>query len=247
MAAVMAALFPPTATLVACAATAWAVAGALPASAGGGERPGPADQARGLVESVTGTERPDDLDAWLRTVVGTSLERAGSNSLQESPVATPALPALLHPDPTSPQPRTSPSAEVLVFTSLAVPAASWQASARDAARTGVTLVLRGVVKESLSETARRIAGRLGDAKVGVAIDPRLFRLFGIERVPAVVVVPDGVPPCWSRGCAEDAPPPFDRVSGNLSLPAALEAIAAEGDAARPVARRYLATLRGTTP
>ena len=243
----MAALFPPSAALVACAATAWAVAAALPASAGGGERPGPADQARGLAESVTGTERPDDLDAWLRTVVGTTLERAGSNPLQGSPVATPPLPTVLHPDPTSPRPRTSPPAEVLVFTSLAVPAASWQASARDAARTGATLVHRGVVQESLPETARRIAGRLGDAKVGVAIDPRLFRLFGIERVPAVVVVPGGVSPCRSRGCAEDAPPPFDRVSGNLSLAAALEAIAAEGDAGRSAARRHLATLRGTKP
>ena len=243
----MAALFSPTAAVVACAATAWAVATALPASAGAGERPGPADRARGLVESVTDTEHPDDLDAWLRTVVGTSLKRAGSNPLQGSPVATPALPTVLHPDATSPRPRTPPPAEVLVFTSLAVPAASWQASARDAARIGAPLVLRGVAGGSLPETARRIAGRLKNAKVGVAIDPRLFRLFGIERVPAVVVVPGGVPPCRSRGCVEDVPPPFDQVGGNLSLAAALEAIAAEGDAGRSAARRHLATLRGTMP
>ena len=143
--------------------------------------------------------------------------------------------------------RGSATAEVLVFTSLSVPAASWRASARDAARIGAPLVLRGVAAGSLPETARRIAGRLGDAEAGVAIDPRLFRLFGIERVPAVVVVPGGVPPCRSRGCADDEPPPFDRVSGNLSLAAALEAIAAEGDTGRSAARRYLATLRGTTP
>ena len=47
----------------------------------------------------------------------------------------------------------------------------------------------------------------------VAIDPRLFRLFGIERVPAVVVVPGGVPPCRSRGCADDPAPPHDRMPG----------------------------------
>ena len=240
---VMAALFSPTAALVACAATAWAVAAAFPASAGGGERPGPADQARGLVESVTGTEPPDDLDAWLRTVVGPALERAGSESLPEASPATPALPPLLHADPAPPQPRTSPTAEVLVFTSLAVPAASWQAAARDAARAGATLVLRGVVQESLPATARRVAARLGGADAGVAIDPRLFRLFGVTRVPAVVVVPGGVPPCRSRGCAADPPPPHDRVSGNLSLAAALEAIAAEGTVARAAARRRLDRLR----
>ena len=84
-------------------------------------------------------------------------------------------------------------------------------------------------------------------KAGVAIDPRLFQLFGIARVPAVVVVPGGVPPCRSRGCADDDPPPFDRVTGNLSLAAALEAVAAEGGVARATARQHLATLRGTRP
>ena len=132
---------------------------------------------------------------------------------------------------------------MLVFTSLAVPSASWQAAARDAARIGATLVLRGVVEESLPETARRIAVRLGGADAGVAIDPRLFRLFGVTRVPAVAVVPGGVPPCRSRGCAADPPPPHDRVSGNLSLAAALEAVAAEGTVARDVARRRLERLR----
>ena len=234
-----AALFPPFAALVACAAAAWAVAYSS-ASAAAGERPGPADQARGLVESVTDAERPDDLDAWLRTVVEPALERAGPEPLGGSPPPGIPLPAL----PSRPPSPTPPTAEVLVFTSLAVPAASWQASARDAARTGATLVLRGVVEESLPETARRLAARLGGADAGVAIDPRLFRLFGVTRVPAVVVVPGGVPPCRSRGCAADPPPPHDRVSGNISLQAALEAIADEGTVARPAARRQLARLRG---
>ena len=79
---------------------------------------------------------------------------------------------------------------------------------------------------------------------GVAIDPRLFRLFGIERVPALVVVPGGVPPCRSPGCSDDPAPPHDRVTGNIGLAAALETIAAEGSAGRDVARRRLARLRG---
>ena len=86
--------------------------------------------------------------------------------------------------------------------------------------------------------------RLGGAQAGVAIDPRLFRLFGIERVPAVAVVPGGVPACRSRGCSDDAPPPFDVVAGNIRLAAALEAIAAEGGAGRAVAKRHLARLEG---
>ena len=80
--------------------------------------------------------------------------------------------------------------------------------------------------------------------MGIAIDPRLFRLFGIGHVPAVVVVPGGVPPCKRRGCADDAAPPFDLVSGNIGLAAALEAVAAEGGTGRQTARRYLTMLRG---
>ena len=50
-------------------------------------------------------------------------------------------------------------------------------------------MLRGVGKDGLRATVKRIGDRLGGADAGVAIDPRLFRLFGIERVPAVVVAP----------------------------------------------------------
>ena len=129
---------------------------------------------------------------------------------------------------------------LLIFTSLSVPAASWRQWARDAATAGAPLVLRGVGAGGLPGTVKRIGERLGGAKAGpgskfgagIAIDPRLFRLFGVTRVPAVVVVPGGVPPCESRGCAEDPPPPHDVVAGNIGLVAALEAVAGEGDAGR---------------
>ncbi len=81
-------------------------------------------------------------------------------------------------------------------------------------------------------------------EAGVAIDPRLFRLFGVERVPVVVAVPGGVPPCTSRGCANDPAPPHDLVTGNIGLAAALEIISAEGDAGRGAARQMLERLDG---
>ena len=83
------------------------------------------------------------------------------------------------------------TAEVLLFTSLSVPAASWRQWARDAARTGTPLVLRGVGAGGLRATVKAVGDRLGGHDAGVAIDPRLFRLFGVTRVPAVVVVPGG--------------------------------------------------------
>ena len=212
-----------------------------------------ADAAR-LVEEVlrkAGGNEGGSLGEWTRDVIERALGRAGSAARQTVPGSggvgpgsrgAPApLPAERHAGELSnPRPGT---AEVLIFTSLSVPAASWRQWAREAARTGAPLVLRGVGEGGLPETAKRIGARLGGAEVGVAIDPRLFRLFGVTRVPAVVVVPGGVPPCRSRGCADDPAPPHDLVSGNIGLAAALEAVADEGAVGRDAAESHLERLR----
>ena len=186
----------------------------------------------------------ESLGEWSRSVIERALERAGETARRSVPGAAgpPAAPL-----PAERQARSlagdlggrGSTAEVLVLLSLSVPAASWRQWAHDAARAGAPLVLRGVGDGGLPVTAKGIANRLGGAEAGVAIDPRLFRLFAIERVPAVVVVPGGVPPCRSRGCAEDPAPPHDRVAGNVGLVAALQAVADEGAIARDVARRHL--------
>ncbi len=215
-----------------------------------------ADAAR-LVEEVlrkAGGNDGESLGAWTRSILDRALERAGETARQTVPGSgsgagpgssgRPAapLPAERHAgELTGPR---SGTAEILIFTSLSVPAASWRQWARDAARTGAPLVLRGVGEGGLPDTAKRIGERLGGAEAGVAIDPRLFRLFGIERVPAVVVAPGGVPPCRSRGCADDPAPPHDAVTGNIGLAAALEAVADEGAVASGIARRHLERLRG---
>ena len=218
-----------------------------PALADDGQRAGaPEADARRLVEEVlrkAGGDGEDSLGAWTREVIDHALEKAGETARQTIPARpeepTP-LPAERHASALA-APRPA-SAEVLIFTSLSVPAASWRQWAHDAARTGAPLVLRGVGAGGLRETAKRIGARIGGHEAGVAIDPRLFRLFGIERVPAVVVVPGGVPVCESRGCSEDPAPPHDVVAGNIGLAAALEAVAAEGEAGRAVAKMHLERL-----
>ena len=223
-------------------------AAGIPASSGPAvaEDPqsGHADLVRQLAEDVVAGQGAEPLGAWSRSVIERALERAGRDAGPASDNAVTPSPVFRR-HAVSVRSKDATIAEVLVFTSLAVPAASWRAAARDAARIGAPLLLRGVAEGSLPATARQITTRLGGAEAGVAIDPRLFRLFGIARVPAVVVVPGGVPPCRSRGCADDPTPPFDVVAGNLSLAAALKAIAAEGSEGRAIARGHLATLRGT--
>ena len=203
-----------------------------------------ADASR-LVEEVlrkAGGEGEGSLGEWTRSIIDRALDRAGETARRTVPGQTAPLPAERHAYGLAG--GRPASAEVLIFTSLSVPAASWRQWAWDAAATGAPLVLRGVGMGGLAETAKAVGVRLGGADTGVAIDPRLFRLFGIERVPAVVVVPGGVPPCESRGCSGDPAPPHDLVIGNIGLIAALEAVAAEGERGRGVARRHLERLTG---
>ena len=211
--------------------------------------PTPETSARDLAAEVLRKAGDGDLGDWTRSIVERALERAGENARQTVPggrVGSPApLPAERHAARTADGlAARGNTAEVLLLTSLSVPPASWRQWARDAARIGAPLVMRGVAAGSLHATVKRIGDRLGGHDAGVAIDPRLFRLFRVERVPAVVVVPGGVPPCESRGCAGDPAPAHDLVAGNIGLVAALEAVAAEGSAGRDVARRHLARLRG---
>jgi len=218
-----------------------------------GELPRAADpdgSAGRLVEEVlrrAGGNEGDSLGSWSRSIVDRALERAGEAARQTVPGTTgPAaapLPAERHaPRIAAGAAGRGGSAEILIFTSLSVPAASWRQWARDAATAGAPLVLRGVSEDGLRATVKRIGDRLGGAEAGIAVDPRLFRLFGVERVPAVVVVPGGVPPCRSRGCAADPAPPHDRIAGNIGLVAALEAVADEGDAGRETAKALLERL-----
>ncbi len=217
-----------------------------------------------LVEEVlrkAGGNDGESLGTWSRSILDRALERAGETARQTVPGSGGASPGFraggTGPGSTTPLPAErhagslagnaagrGGTAEILIFTSLSVPAASWRQWAHEAARTGAPLLLRGVGAGGLPETAKRIGERLGGAEAGVAIDPRLFRLFGIERVPAVVVVPGGVPACESRGCSSDPAPPHDLVAGNIGLIAALEAVAAEGKAGREVAKAHLERMTG---
>ena len=216
----------------------------LAAWSGEGRAQGTAeDAARDAVDRVlrnAGNGAGGDLDAWSRSVIERALERGGRNSRG----ASAPLPAEDHAGRVagglSGRPR---GPEVIVFMSLSAPAAAWRQWSLEAARIGAPLVLRGFGPEGLQATMKRIGPYLG-REGGAAIDPRLFRLFGITAVPAVAVVPGGVPPCRSPGCAADPAPPHDRIAGNIGLEAALEAVVAEGRPGRSAAYRHLAILRG---
>ncbi len=205
-----------------------------------------ADAAREVIDRVLRNAeetRGGGLDAWSRSVIERALERAGRKARR----ATAPLPAEKHARGVASGLSARPHGpEVIVFMSLSAPKASWRQWSREAVRIGAPLVLRGFGPDGLQATVKRIGPYL-DREGSAAIDPRLFRIFGVTVIPAVVVAPGGVPPCESRGCAADPAPPHDRIAGNVGLEAALEAIAAEGGPGREAARRHLASLRGGRP
>ena len=67
---------------------------------------------------------------------------------------------------------------------------------------------------------------------------RAFRIFRVTEVPAFIVTSAPLPDCDGLDC-DAPPPPHDRIAGNMSLGAALSALASEGTEAVPQARAAL--------
>ena len=180
-----------------------------------------AEEARALTDSVQGrwgetgapivTKDPLDLDAMVAEAGAIGAAREG----------------------------TSGPAGVLVFVSFSMPEHSLRQLVLDAHRAEVPVLLQGFVGGSLKETATRMQALLGpgagqDLLGGVVIDPRAFRIFRVTEVPAFMATGAPLPDCDGLDCSAP-PPPHDRIAGNMSLGAALSALASEGTEAVPQA------------
>ena len=100
----------------------------------------------------------------------------------------------------------------------------------DAVRYRGTVVLRGLINNSMRETINEIQKIVdaNDGQGGLSIDPKTFEVFGIGAVPAIVLAEDPAELCMSQDCAIDTPN-FDKVTGTVSVKYALETFANHGD------------------
>lgn len=131
---------------------------------------------------------------------------------------------------------------LLIFVSLALPAATLDRLLAQAARARASVILRGLAQGSLRATVGQLQPLLTKHAASVQIDPQAFDRFDIQRVPSFVLLRDGVRPA---ACAAGSCPPaegFARAAGDVSLDYALTQMQHAAPALRDEAALFLARL-----
>jgi conjugal transfer pilus assembly protein TrbC len=133
---------------------------------------------------------------------------------------------------------------LLIFVSFSMPEPTLGRLVDQAARAGGTLVLRGLVDNSLQKTVVRVQRLIGERKVGFQIDPQAFDRFSVAATPTFVLIKDGaVPaPCAAGTCFPATS--FVSTAGDVSLDYALEFFDRAAPSFGPAAQSFLSKLKG---
>lgn len=110
---------------------------------------------------------------------------------------------------------------VLVFVSFSMPDAALTRLVDQASTSRATLVLRGLVSGSLTQTATRVQQLIGTRRVAVQIDPQAFDRYSVKLTPSFVLVRDSA---QAGSCASGICVPGDAfvmAAGDVSLDYAL--------------------------
>lgn len=102
----------------------------------------------------------------------------------------------------------------LVLVSFSMPDADIRELARQAARIGAPLILRGLVGGTLTATQKKLAEFADIPGASFLVDPTLFRRFKIETVPTFVLPLEELNACSQDGCPV---PAHVKVSGESGL------------------------------
>lgn len=132
----------------------------------------------------------------------------------------------------------------IAFASLSMPPEALKALVRDMGRAGGVTVLRGFPAGDAARFKQALAAiwQGENAPAVLGIDPRLFRAFQIEAAPSFVMAASDFAPCDGFDC-RDAPPPHDRLTGNVTVAQVLETFSEGGGPGAAIARLHLARLQ----
>ena len=123
--------------------------------------------------------------------------------------------------------------QIIVFVSFSMPEPALKSWLLDAQKVGALVVTRGLINNSFKETLQAFAKLIGgNTSVGIQIDPELFRDYGIDQVPAVVVTQNS------------ASKSFDVIQGNTTMRYALQMLFEKGEIQSVQLKQALAKLGG---
>lgn len=164
------------------------------------------------VSDIQGADGPIDLDEML----------AGAQSAMSEPKGAPLF---------------------IAFASLSMPEQALSRMIADTTRAGGVVVFRGF---SAGSPAAFIAGIQKvveqQGASNVAIDPRLFRAFNVDRVPTYIAVSRDFEPCDQLDCVSQTPP-YDRIAGNITAEYALSVFSDADGPGAAVSKLALSNLR----
>lgn len=132
-----------------------------------------------------------------------------------------------------------------VFVTLNMPAASLKGLVDQAARSGATLVLRGLKDQSMRKTVAAVHELIGERHVGWQIDPEAFTRFGVDRAPTFVLLTGGAGRAPDSTCTADCPlaSSFVAIAGDVSIDYALQSMVRQVPSAKPHAEPFLTRLK----
>jgi len=114
----------------------------------------------------------------------------------------------------------------MVFASLSMPKEALTRLIADTSRAGGVVVFRGFPGNDAKAFVQGLKTVLSnpEQQAHIAIDPRLFRAFGVSAVPTYVAVSSDFELCSGLNCTSVVPA-HDRLLGNVTLEYALESFA----------------------
>jgi conjugal transfer pilus assembly protein TrbC len=128
--------------------------------------------------------------------------------------------------------------KIIFFISFSMPEESLKEWISESKKLNVPIVIRGLVDNSFKETIRRISSLIKNNRGGIQIDPKAFKRFKIDKVPAVVVAKSNS--CTpNQTCLEE----FDVVYGDVTPEYALGKISDQNDKVSAIATALLQRVR----
>lgn len=133
--------------------------------------------------------------------------------------------------------------QFMVFVSLSMPEDALRQIIDQTTAAGGFVVFRGFPNNSAKQFIAGMSKVLtnDDQFASIGVDPRLFRAFSVQAVPTYVAVSSDFMPCDGLNCTT-TPPPFDMMSGNVTVRYALETFSDDNGPGALVARTALSNM-----